>query len=91
MTEELIDLCFWDLASGPPPIPAATAVQVRPVATRDDVVALQRIDSAVWGYRELDDREIDLRFQQLTPDSSSLSSASIRQGRRVPAWFPPTA
>lgn len=57
--DELIDICAWDLRSGLPAIPVPADVEIRPVTTREDIAALQRVDAEVWGYRELTDQEID--------------------------------
>ena len=67
VVDELIDICGWDLTSGLPTIPVPADVAVRPVRNRDDVAALQRIDAEVWGYRELNDREIDQQVENLMP------------------------
>lgn len=65
--DERTDICFWDLGSGVPAVPVPADVEVRPVMGRADVAVQQRIDAEVWGYRELDDREIDQQVADLMP------------------------
>lgn len=67
VTDELIDICAWNLGAGLPTIPVPADVEVRPVRDRDDIAALQKVDAEVWGYRELTDREIDEQAANLWP------------------------
>lgn len=64
---ELIDICAWDLRSGLPVVDVPDDVMVRPVQSRDDIAALQRVDAEVWGYRELTAAEIDEQAANLWP------------------------
>ena len=67
VVEELTDICFWDLSSGLPPVPVPADVGVRPVRSRTDIAVQQQIDAEVWGYRELNEREIDEQVAGLAP------------------------
>lgn len=57
--DSTVDICAYRLADGPPQAPADSSVSVRPVTTRDDVAAFQRVNAAAWGYPPPSEDDVD--------------------------------
>ena len=63
--DSTIDICASPLADGPPSAPDDRAVTVRPVQTRDDVAAFQRVNAAAWGYGPPSEDDVERAFEGL--------------------------
>lgn len=74
--DSTVDICAYRLADGLPqdPAEAEAAVSVRPVVTREDVAAFQRVNAAAWGYPPPSEDDVDR------------ATADLRRGYVLGCW-----
>lgn len=60
-----VDICAYPLADDLPAAPEGGAVTVRPVRTRADVAAFQRVNAAAWGYPPPSEDDVQRAFEGL--------------------------
>jgi GNAT superfamily N-acetyltransferase len=67
--DSTVDICAHDLTDGAPetflPAAASAEVSVRPVRTRADVAAFQRVNAAAWGYPRPSRDDVETAFANL--------------------------
>jgi GNAT superfamily N-acetyltransferase len=65
--DSTLDICAYCLADDLPAAPESDAVTVRPLRTRDDVAAFQRVNAAAWGYPPPSGDNVERAFEGLRP------------------------
>lgn len=72
--DSTVDICAYRLADGLPEAPADAAVCGRPVVTREDVAAFQRVNAAAWGYPPPNEDDVER------------AAAELRRGYVLGCW-----
>lgn len=72
--DSTLDICAYRLSDPWPAPPTGNDVTVRPMRTRDDVAAFQRVNAAAWGYPAPTEEDVDRAF------------AGLRQGYVIGSW-----